>query len=368
MSPHSFIICALLLSVLTSAQQPPPLQGLRIVVIEGEDAINVIQQKTAVRPVIEVRDRNNLPVSGVTVTFAIQGGQAATFAGGASTFSVVTNAAGQATAAAINPLASGAMQIQVQAVLQGQTALATIAQTNVMTVAQAAGTAGAGGSGAASTGGATGGISNTTVVALGGVAAGGAIAAATLGGSSEPQPAPPISVIAGPASGLHDVTEFTFTASSTDANKTYLWDFGDGSNASGTTARHVYRSEGTFRVTVREDGTSRTAGAEVRVGSLTGRWFVRWSQGSFTMVMTQTGSVLRGDFIVDGDPGTPYQDVTSPLDGTITAPASFTVFQRGECLRTLNGTVGQTLSTLATVTTFGRAVCEVNEALTYTRQ
>jgi hypothetical protein len=38
--------------------------ALRIVVIEGEDAVNVIQQKTAVAPVIEVRDRNNLPVPG----------------------------------------------------------------------------------------------------------------------------------------------------------------------------------------------------------------------------------------------------------------------------------------------------------------
>ena len=36
--------------------------GLKIVVISGEDAVNIIQQKTAVAPVVEVRDRNDLPV------------------------------------------------------------------------------------------------------------------------------------------------------------------------------------------------------------------------------------------------------------------------------------------------------------------
>ena len=41
--------------------------SLRIVVVEGEAAINIVQQKTAVSPVIEVRDRNNQPVAGAVV-------------------------------------------------------------------------------------------------------------------------------------------------------------------------------------------------------------------------------------------------------------------------------------------------------------
>ena len=48
-----------------SAQQAPPAAqtgALRIVVLEGEDAVNIIRQKTAVRPVVEVRDSNDLPV------------------------------------------------------------------------------------------------------------------------------------------------------------------------------------------------------------------------------------------------------------------------------------------------------------------
>jgi hypothetical protein len=40
---------------------------LRIGVVAGEGAVNIIQQKTAVAPIVAVRDRNNLPVSGATV-------------------------------------------------------------------------------------------------------------------------------------------------------------------------------------------------------------------------------------------------------------------------------------------------------------
>ena len=36
-------------------------------VVAGEDAVNVIQQRTAVAPVIEVRDQNNQPVAGAAV-------------------------------------------------------------------------------------------------------------------------------------------------------------------------------------------------------------------------------------------------------------------------------------------------------------
>src|SRR5688572_15794414 len=50
--------------------------ALRIVVLEGEGAVNIIQQKTATAPVVEVRDQNDLPASGATVRFAIRGGRA----------------------------------------------------------------------------------------------------------------------------------------------------------------------------------------------------------------------------------------------------------------------------------------------------
>jgi hypothetical protein len=168
--------------------------ALRIVVIEGEGAVNVIQQKTAVAPVVEVRDRNNLPVPGATVTFSI-GGKGAAFGGGAQTVTITTNTAGRAAVAAFNPLGSGSVQIQVSAAFQGQTAVATIAQTNVLTAAEAvaAGASGAGGSsgGTAATGGAGGGggLSGTTIGILGAgaaAAAGGAlVATGVVGGGSD---------------------------------------------------------------------------------------------------------------------------------------------------------------------------------------
>jgi hypothetical protein len=166
------------------APQTSKAAALKIVVLEGEGAVNVIQQKTAVAPVIEVRDRNDQPVSSAIVKFAIRGRQA-TF-GGARTLSVTTDAAGRAAVTSLTPTGTGALHITATAAFQGQTAVATIAQTNVMTLAQAASLAGAsaGGSGGAvgagaSAGGAGGGggLSTTTLAIVGGAAAGGAIAA-----------------------------------------------------------------------------------------------------------------------------------------------------------------------------------------------
>ena len=72
-----FLLIAASCSTAYAAQNASaPSPGLKIVVIEGEDAINVIQQKTAVAPIVEVRDRNDQPVAGATVRFAIQGGRA----------------------------------------------------------------------------------------------------------------------------------------------------------------------------------------------------------------------------------------------------------------------------------------------------
>lgn len=191
-----FIVCAVALHGPAFAQAPAG--ALKIVVIEGEDAVNIIQQKTAVAPIVEVRDSNNLPVSGATVTFSLSG-QGASFAGGAQSLTVVTNAAGQATAAGLTPTATGAVQISASATFQGQTAIATITQSNVLTAAEAASTttgatsASGGTSGTTSTSGATagsggGGLSGTTLGIIGAAVGGGAVVATTAsGGSSSSQ-------------------------------------------------------------------------------------------------------------------------------------------------------------------------------------
>ncbi len=154
-----------------------PTSGLRILVVEGEDAVNIVEQKTAVAPIVEVRDRNDQPVAGAVVRFAIRGGRA-TF-GGPRTLTLTTNAAGRAAVTTLTPTGSGVVQISATAAFQGQTAAVTIAQTNVMSAAAASG-AGASG-GAAGAGGAAGssggGLSVTTVAIAGGAAAGGAVVA-----------------------------------------------------------------------------------------------------------------------------------------------------------------------------------------------
>ena len=66
--------------------------GLRIVVIEGEDSVNIIGQGTAVPTVVEVRDRNDLPVSGASVLFLLGEGGTATLNAGLSQVALTTNA------------------------------------------------------------------------------------------------------------------------------------------------------------------------------------------------------------------------------------------------------------------------------------
>jgi hypothetical protein len=187
----SIIVVALALGMVGAAGAQP--SALKIVVLEGEGAVNIIQQKTAVRPLIEVRDRNNLPVAGASVTFTIGGGApGAAFAGGAQTITVTTNAAGQAAASGLNAVSSGAFKIEVHAAFQGQVATAAISQTNFASAA-AAGQAAAGagsGSTAGVSGGATGaagggGISATTIGIVGAAVAGGAVAATQVAGKSD---------------------------------------------------------------------------------------------------------------------------------------------------------------------------------------
>ena len=184
------ILAVTLAAAQLSAQPQRAGAGLRIVVIEGEDAVNIVQQKTAVAPIVEVRDRNNQPVAGAVVRFAIRGGRA-TF-GGSKTLAVTTDLGGRAAAAGLLPTGSGALQISAAATFEGQSAAAiTIAQTNVMTAAQAAqiGAAASGSSGsgsAATTGGAAsgggGGVSATTIGVIGAAGAAGAVAAVKLSG------------------------------------------------------------------------------------------------------------------------------------------------------------------------------------------
>lgn len=153
--------------------------GLHILVIEGEDGVNIVKKKTAVKPVVEVRDRNNLPVAGVAVTFTSPSqGAGAIFANGSRSITLTTDSAGRAAVAAMKPVGTGAFKLTVSASFHGHLASATIAQTNYATPAAAAS------AGASSTGGGAAGTSGAAGGSAGGAAAGGAAAGGATAGTA----------------------------------------------------------------------------------------------------------------------------------------------------------------------------------------
>ncbi len=110
------------------------LDDLKIVVLEGEDGTNIIKKQTAVQPVVEVRDRNNLPVAGAVVLFTTPSfGPSGVFVNGGRTFSVVTDSAGRAAVTGMKPTGgTGTFKINVSAHAAAHTGNATISQTNVL--------------------------------------------------------------------------------------------------------------------------------------------------------------------------------------------------------------------------------------------
>jgi hypothetical protein len=113
------------------AQESP--QPLRIVIIEGEDAVNNIRRRAAREPIVEVRDRNNKPVGGIILTFTLPGtGPGGTFLStGAKLATVVTGPNGQAIMPAlqVNNVA-GSYNIAVSGSFQGQRFSTVIPQSN----------------------------------------------------------------------------------------------------------------------------------------------------------------------------------------------------------------------------------------------
>jgi len=323
----------------------------RIVVVEGEDAVNIVQQRTATTPVIEVRDHNNLPVAGVPVTFAIQGSGTGVFSGGLSTVTVTTNAAGRAAASAITPLTGGGMQIQVTAAVQSQTLATTITQTNVLTITEAVGASAPTSTSAAGSSG--GGAAQTALVTAAGAGAVGAAVVAVTGGHSAPSPAPIAVQVAPTGLGLRDVTVFTFTAQTGDlTNPTVTWNFGDGATATGQVVSHVFGRTGDFTVGVHVN--DRSSAANLKVGSLDGLWTTGVSAEGIEMRFTvmQQGSSLSGQWVItysQNAPGHPPAGtiVVSPLSGTLKSPREFQINELGACFRVFTGAVDETLTTLS---------------------
>jgi hypothetical protein len=155
-------------------------QTLKIIVLEGEDGVNIIDKKTAVKPIVEVKDKNDLPVAGVAVTFVIIGA-GATFNNGLHQLTVTTDNLGRATVSQLTPIGKGAIQMQARASYQGQIATRTIHQTNFATAADALK---AGKIPGASQGGGSASSAGSTATTSNSAAAGGSGAGAAGGGAA----------------------------------------------------------------------------------------------------------------------------------------------------------------------------------------
>ena len=334
--------------------------ALRIVVIKGEDAVNIIQQKTAVAPVVEVRDRNNLPVAGATVVFSING-SGASF-GAAQTLTVVTNAAGQATAAGITPSTAGSFNISAAATFQGQTAAVTISQSNVLTAAEAARTVG--------TAAKSGGMSAGKVIGIvGGIGAAGAGVAVAAGGSTSSTPAvnsttqspttstPTTPVTTTPTTPAPVVnraptidsasitpnvaliavdTPIALQAQASDADNdslTYLWEFPDGTTSNQRAFTRVFQLGGTWRIriTVSDGKTSTSSELTLEMKTLTGNWAYSEQPGTTIFSLTQNGSIISGSFTSITPGGT---DIC-PVSGSVRSSAPQIVMDRPTCQRGL---------------------------------
>jgi hypothetical protein len=126
------ILCQLFVSQSAFSQGGAP-QALRIVVVKGERAKNVIQQIPPEPLSVRVEDVSRRVVGGATVTFtAPLSGAGGQFANGSNTFTVSSNEDGLATVEEYHPNANvGPYLIQLRAEYRGLVANGSIEQTNV---------------------------------------------------------------------------------------------------------------------------------------------------------------------------------------------------------------------------------------------
>jgi hypothetical protein len=142
------IMAALLAPVLLVAQSRDG-GVLRIVVLEGDGALNDIRKREGRSPVVEVRDEQGRgPVAGATVTFRLpDSGPGATFSGGGRNCEATTGADGRAAAAPLRPNGvEGRYAIRIRASAEGKTGSAEITQANTRAGGSTLKTGGEGGS------------------------------------------------------------------------------------------------------------------------------------------------------------------------------------------------------------------------------
>src|SRR5215212_4481241 len=107
-------------------------ESLRVVILEGDGAINNIRLQRAKEPVIRVETTTGAPVAGAAVTFlAPAQGPGAVFINNTPSTTVTTDSDGRAIGRGLRPnKTAGQFEIRVNASHEGSTATARIVQTN----------------------------------------------------------------------------------------------------------------------------------------------------------------------------------------------------------------------------------------------
>ena len=159
---------------------------IRVRVVEGDGAINSIRLRHAHDPAVQVLDAEENPVAGATVTFLLPAmGAGGTFQDSGLSLTIESDAHGMAAARGLRPnRAAGPFRIRVVASWHGESANATLTETNAEPVASS-------------------GKSKKIAIAVlvGGAAAAGAALAARSGKSSSASPSGAAATTGGAAAG-----------------------------------------------------------------------------------------------------------------------------------------------------------------------
>src|SRR3982751_4866145 len=93
----TFCVCSQLFSAPGLAQNPP--EEIKLVIIDGEGAVNNVGQRSTRDPSVRVEDENQKPVAGAAVVFTLPAdGPSGQFANGEKTLIVTTDDRGVAVA------------------------------------------------------------------------------------------------------------------------------------------------------------------------------------------------------------------------------------------------------------------------------
>lgn len=333
---------------------------LKVIIIDGDEAANVVAERIAAEPVIEVRDRNDRRVPGAVVRFVIRKTRDrlfASFGNGQAEVRTITDYAGRASVNAVSPAEPGTFQIDVEASYRGQTGKAVIRQTNFATSADAkaagrepgkstssnaqasttvATTTGSTASATTAAIAAGGGMSKLAVVGLvvGGAAGAGAAVVLTRNGS-DPPAGRVTGLTASVTSGLQSATAFAFSVQAADFDQgsiEYRWEFGDGASSTDPAPTHVYAAPGAYTVVVTVSDARQSARSEVSVTvhALSGTWTYTNAAGLSSIQLTQSGSAVTGVATVSNGPAfAPYSPC--PLDGTVRTGTPAVVLSRPAC-------------------------------------